>query len=288
MSDVTLSDIVRLNISAEVRVRPLSTRQENFELSGSRDRLESFGFKLTEGGAHISRTIMLKEIMQLLASSPAKASIDDYNRAVVEKNVLGKATETTRQKTFRHLRELYALSPSLPIFSIYRELMKFDPQAAPLLSFLIAWARDPLLRGTTPAILRATFGDRVTGDDVQQALSDAYPHQYSVNNIGKIARNAASSWTQSGHLAGRTKKIRSRVEPRPAEVTFALILGHVGGIAGAQLFSSTWCRLLDLNASEARSLAEQAHRHELITLRAIGSVAEISFPRFQQLLKDFQ
>jgi hypothetical protein len=166
--------------------------------------------------------------------------------------------------------------------------MKFDPQAAPLLSLLIAWARDPLLRGTTPAILRSTFGDRVSSDDLQQALAEAYPHQYSANNIGKISRNAASSWTQSGHLAGRTKKIRSRVDPRPAAVTFALILGHVAGIAGAQLFSSIWCHLLDLNASEARSLAEQAHRLELITLRAISSVAEISFPRFEKFLKDFQ
>jgi hypothetical protein len=287
MSDVTLNDIVRLNISTEGRVRPLSTRQGNFELSGSRNRLESFGFKLTEGGAHISRTIMLKEITQLLASSSAEVGIDDYNRAVVEKNVLGKATETTRQKTFRHLRELYGLSSALPIFSIYRELMTFDSQAAPLLSLLVASARDPLLRTTSPAILGATIGERVMSGDFQQALTEVYPHQYSANNIGKIARNAASSWTQSGHLIGRTKKIRFRVQPRPAAVTFALILGHVGGVAGAHLFTSVWCRVLDLNPSEARSLAEQAHRQELINLRAVGPVVEISFPRFSQFLQGF-
>jgi len=287
MSDVTLGDIVRLNISADVRIRPLSTRQEDFELSGSRNRLESFGFKLTEGGAHISRTIMLKEITRLLAASDAGVNIEDYGRAVVEGNVLGKATETTRQKTFRHLRELYGLSSALPIFSIYRDLMTFDSQAAPLLSLLIAWARDPLLRATTPAILGGIIGERVPTDDFQQVLTDAYPHQYSANNLGKIARNAASSWTQSGHLVGRTKKIRSRVQPRPSAVTFALIMGHVCGVAGAQLFTSVWCRLLDLNSSEARSLAEQAHRQELITLRAVGPVVEISFPRFSQFLKGF-
>jgi hypothetical protein len=165
--------------------------------------------------------------------------------------------------------------------------MKFDPQSAPLLSFLITWARDPLLRATTPAVLDATISDRVTGDDFQQALADTYPHQYSAKNIGKIARNAASSWTQSGHLTGRTKKIRTLVQARPAAVTLALILAHVAGVPGEQLFSSIGCRLLDLNASEARSLAEQAHRQELVTLRAIGSVVEISFPRFRQFLKGF-
>jgi hypothetical protein len=287
MSDVEASDIVPVNIPVESRVKSLSTPQQDFELLENRDRLEAFGFKLTEGGAHISRTIMLKEITRLLASSAAGASIEESSRAVIEENVLGKATETTRQKTFRHLRELYALSSAVPIFSVYRELMKFDPQSAPLLSLLIAWARDPLLRGTTQPILRATFGDRVTGDDLQQALTEAYPNQYSANNIGKIARNAASSWTQSGHLTGRTKKIRSRVQPRPAAVTFGFILGHVGGVADAQLFTSVWCRLLDLSPTEARSLAEQAYRQELLTLRAMGPVVEISFPRFRQFMKGF-
>jgi len=163
--------------------------------------------------------------------------------------------------------------------------MKLDSQSAPLLSVLIAWARDPLLRATTPAISQASFGDSVRSDDLQQALTEAYPHQYSAITIGNVARHAASSWTQSGHLTGRTKKIRSRVQPRPAAVTFALILGHVGGVAGTQLFTCVWCRLLDLNATEARSLAEQAHRQELLTLRAMGSVVEISFPKFREFLK---
>ena len=265
-----------------------SAAQAILGFPSSNRSVESFGFKVSEGGAHISRTIMLSEISRLLATTRPEATMEDYRRAVVDKNVVGKATETTRQKTFRHLRELYALSSKVPIFSVYRQLMKVDPQSGPLLSLLVAWARDPLLRATTPAILRATAGEQVRGDDLQEALTEAYPHQYSSNNIGKIARNAASSWTQSGHLSGRAKKIRSRVQPRAAALTFALILGHVAGADGAQLFSSIWCRLLDLNPSEARSLAEQAHRQELITLKAVGSVVEISFPRFGHFLKGYQ
>jgi len=261
--------------------------QQEFEIPGKADHLESFGFKLKAGGAHISRTIMLTEITRLLKSSNASYGADDYNRAVVEKNFLGKATESTRQKTLRHLRELYGLSSVIPIFSLFRDLMTSDAESGALISLLIAWARDPLLRATTPPILNAIIGDQVASGDLQQALTDVYPHQYSANNISKIARNAASSWTQAGHLTGRTKKIRTRVQPRPAAVTFALILAHVTGISGEQLFSSIWCRLLDLNASEARSLAEQAHRQELLTLRAVGPVVEISFPRFSQFLKGF-
>lgn len=214
---------------------------------------ERFGFKLTDGGAHASRTMMLGDVTRLIATRDAKANIEDYSRAVVEENVLGKATKTTRLETLRRLRELYALSTRYPIFTIYRELMIFDPASAPLLSLLIAWARDPLFQATTPAIVGAAFGSRVTADELQQVLSAAFPHQYSANNLGKIARNAASSWTQSGHLTGRTNKIRTRVDPRPAAVTFALILGNACGVAGVKLFTSVWCRLLDVNPSEARS-----------------------------------
>jgi hypothetical protein len=263
----------------------LSAAQSIFEFPSPDKDLEAFGFKVSEGGAHTSRTIMLKEITRLLASADTRAGTEDYRRLVLSENVLGKRTQTTRQETVRRLRELYALSSKVPIFLLYRELMKLDLQSAPLLSLLIAWARDPLFRATTPAISQASFGESVSSDDLQQSLTEAYPHQYSAITIGNVARHAASSWTQSGHLIGRTKKIRSRVQPRPAAVTFALILGNVGGVAGTQLFTCVWCRLLDLNATEARSLAEQAHRQELLTLRAMGSVVEISFPRFRQFLK---
>lgn len=186
----------------------LSAAQSIFEFPGPRKGIEVFGFKITAGGAHISRTIMLDEVRRVLEVASAEASVDDCRRVVVNDNVLNKATETTRQKTFRHLRELYALSGDVAIFTIYRDLACFDSQSVALLSVLITWARDPLLRATTPAILEATVGDQVTSDYLQQALSDAYPHHYSQNNIAKVSRNAASSWTQSGHLTGRTQKTR--------------------------------------------------------------------------------
>jgi len=288
MADVAVDGILSGLFRVESRVKSLASPQQDLGSPENQSQLEAFGFKFTEGGAHTSRTIMLKEITRLFSSAGIDATDEDYRRLVVVENILGKGTETTRIESLRRLRELYALSHKVPIFAVYRALMKFDPQSAALLSLLITWARDTLLRATTPAILNAAVGVRVTGDDFQQALIEAYPHQYSAKNPAKVARNAASSWTQSGHLTGRTHKIRSRVEPRPTTITFALILGYVGGVAGAQLFSSVWCRLLDLNATEARSLAEQAHRQELLTLRALGSVVEITFPRFQQLLKSRQ
>ncbi|MBI4233817.1 MAG: hypothetical protein HY686_05190 [Chloroflexi bacterium] len=249
--------------------------------------LESFGFKLTPGGVHAARTMMLNEITQLLALLGPSATADDYRRAVVQENALGKPTETSRVKTFRHLHDLYGLSPRMPLFAIYRELVGFDPQSLPLLSLLVAWTRDSLLRVTTPVILASALGATVVAAAWQQALREAFPGHYSSISIASIARNAASTWTQAGHFEGRGQKVRCQVQPRPASLALALLLSNVSGIHGEQAFSSPWCQLLDLTAVQARSLAVQAHREELINLRAIGSVVEIDFPRFSRLLKDY-
>jgi hypothetical protein len=68
----------------------------------------------------------------------------------------------------------------------------------------------------------------------------------------------------------------------------ALILGYVRGLRGEDLLKSIWCRLLDLNSTEVKSLAAQAHREGLLNMRAVGSVVEIDFPRFNQFLEGFQ
>jgi hypothetical protein len=69
----------------------------------------------------------------------------------------------------------------------------------PLLAMQAAWSRDPLLRATTPPVMDASEGERVETATLAQALEAVFPSQYSELNRNKIARNAASSWTQSGH-----------------------------------------------------------------------------------------
>jgi hypothetical protein len=114
-----------------------------------------------------------------------------------------------------------------------------------LLALLVAWSRDPLLRATTQPVMDAWEGEQVEVASLTRALEVAFPNQYSELNRNKIGRNAASSWTQSGHLAGRGKKIRQRIKPTVAAVTMALFLGHIAGYTGAAVFLDPWCRLLD-------------------------------------------
>ena len=184
----------------------------------------------------------------------------------------------------RRLRELYALDEASPIFGLLRKLQGIDQKSLPLLAVQVAWARDPLFRATTTPIIEATEGERVESATLALAIDAAFPGQYSEKSQGQTSRHAASSWTQSGHLVGRAKKVRHRVNPSVTAVTMALFLGDMAGYHGASVFSNPWCRLLDLDADRARSMGFEAHRAGLVTLRAVGDVVELTFP----LLAEFQ
>jgi hypothetical protein len=244
--------------------------------------LEAFGLKFTLGGAHISRTMMLKELSAVLMSLPAGFGTADYRDAIVDRNILGKTTDSTRQKTLRHLRELYGLDESLPIFGTLRKLHAIDPESLSLLAILVSWARDPLLRAASQPVFKVSPGERVEVARLAQALEAAFPNQYSELNRNKIARNAASSWTQSGHLVGRATKIRQEIKPTTVAVTMALFLGHIAGYHGVAVFSNPWCQLLDLEADRARTMGIEAHRAGLLNLRALGEVVELDFPRLAE------
>ena len=245
---------------------------------------QRFGLKFSGGGAHISRTMMLAELGTLFATVSQHSAAADYRRAILQQNVLGKTTDSTRQKSLRHLRELYALDEATPIFGLLRRLHAMDAASLPQLAVQVAWARDPLLRATTPPVMDASEGERVETAAMAEALGAAFPNQYSELNRNKIARNAASSWTQSGHLAGRAKKTRQRIKPTAVAVTMAFFLGDIAGYYGAEVFSNPWCRLLDLSPERGKAMGFEAHRAGLLNLRAVGEVVELSFP----LLAEFQ
>jgi len=256
----------------------------NFSISNDNQQSERFGYKFS-GGAHISKTMMLKEITRLLIDSPIDSTLNDYYNAVVKENILAKSTDSTRRETYNRLRSLYGLDAAIPIFTIYRKLVLSDIQSAPLLSLLVSWVRDPLLRATTQTVYHVNYGDTIKNEAFLDAITKAYPDRYSQSSLGTTSRNCASTWTQSGHLCGKILKVRQRVVARPSSVAFSLLLGHICGIRGEYLFTSPYVKLLDLNPSEARFLASRAHRENLLTYKAIGDIIDISFNQFKPYLE---
>ena len=76
--------------------------------------------------------MMLAELGAVLANVPQGSGAADYREAILQRNVLGKTTDSTRQKSLRHLRELYALDEATPIFGLLRKLHAMDAASLPL------------------------------------------------------------------------------------------------------------------------------------------------------------
>jgi len=243
------------------------------------NQLRNAGFRWGQKGTHTSRTIMLEELRALLANCQPDATRDDYISAVLEDNCLGKRTLATRKLSCQRLSELYALDPEVLLFRVMRRCWYADRGGQALLALLLALARDPLLRTTAPAILRMRPGEELARQQLTDALGRAVYNRLSESTLDKVVRNAASSWTQSGHLKGRGRKIRQRVTPTAATTAFALLLGYLTGTRGTSLFETFWAQVLDAPVGELMRLAMDARRLGFLDLRQSGGVIDVGFSR---------
>ena len=193
--------------------------------------------------------------------------------------MLGKATIATRRWTNQRLGELYALDTRRPIFRVLRRLWLVDVPGRPLLAMLCALARDPLLRSTAPAVLALPAGAELVRSSFLDEIRKAVNSRLNEAVLDKVARNAASSWAQSGHLHGRMRKIRTRVAPTPGCLAMALWLGALEGLGGQALLECHWTRVLDRTGDGLLPVAFEARQLGLIHARAGGGVVEIDVSR---------
>ncbi|MYN66267.1 MAG: hypothetical protein F4X11_14750 [Acidobacteria bacterium] len=237
------------------------------------------GLKFGDKSVHTSRTIMLADLGELLAAVPPEAARADYAAAIIDENVLGKATIATRRWTGQRLGELYALDPRLPIFRVVRRLWSVDLPGRPLLAMLCALARDPLLRSTASAVLALPVGTELVRSRFLDEIRKVVGARLNESVLDKVARNAASSWAQAGHLQGRMRKIRTSVTPTPGSVAMALWLGALEGLGGPALLDCHWTQVLDRAGQDLLPMAFEAKRLGLIHARAGGGVVEINASR---------
>ncbi len=233
------------------------------------------GLRFGDKGTHTSRTIMLAELTDLLAALPDSATRDDYAMAIIDENVLGKNTASTRRLTNQRLGELYGLDPKIPIFRVLRRLWAIDTVGRPLLALLCALGRDPLLRATAPSVLSLNPGEELVRSAFTEAVKMSTGDRLNESILDKVIRNAGSSWVQSGHLEGRVRKIRRRVEPTPGALAFALWLGSLFSIAGKELLTTPWTSVLDRAPGALHDLVLRAKQLRLLQAYIGGDVIEI-------------
>lgn len=242
------------------------------------DLLTQLGFRFGANGSHAARTMMLDELQVLLAAVPQEAPESDYACQVKELNALGKPTKKARELAYRHLVTLYGLDPKLPLFRMFRRLWAADTMAQPVLALVLAIARDPLLAGTQDFILSKNEGQHVSREDLETVLSTSYPDRFSPASLKSFAQNINGTWTSAGYLLGRHRKTRLQPVTTPANVAMCLFMGHLQGMTGQRLFTSSWCKLLPESEQDLEGLANAAYHRGLIIFLNAGGVKEVRFP----------
>lgn len=243
--------------------------------SGAISEAVELGLRYGERGTHTSRTMMLGELDALLHTVSSGSSRPAYTEAIADDNALGKRTVSSRQLTGQRLRELYALDPEVPLFRALRRAWDIDPEGRPLLALLAAAARDPLLRSTAGSVLDLPRGADFDRQRMAEAIRAAVGDRLGASTLDKVVRNAGSSWTQSGHLRGRVKKVRITPRATPATAAFAAWLGYAEGARGEGLLNTRWTRMLDRSRSEILDLMLRARRLDLLDARVGGNITDI-------------
>ena len=238
---------------------------------------ENLGFCNTPFTVHTSRTMMFKELEELLDHSQLATSRKEHIELIIESNILAKPTISSRNKTVRYITGLYSLDINVLVFRILRYFWQSEKNGHALLAFLCAYARDSLLRDVAKVILSISIGSELSLDSIKDELQNKHPGRFSPKTLHSTAQNIASSFQQSGHLSGRKIKIRTNPSVTPANVAYTLLLGYLNGVRGQTLFKSEWAKLLDMSQDRIAHFASQAHRLGWMEFRNIGNVVDISF-----------
>jgi hypothetical protein len=236
--------------------------------------LTRYGFRLTGGGIHQSKTMMLTELGVLLDAYASSGL--PLEHLVLEANVLGKSTGSARRLALQRLRALHGLGLNGPVSGTMRKLWDREPAGRPLMALLNALARDPLLRASADVVLPALRGAEVRWPVIAAHFDMLYPGRFSPKMAKSLSQNCASTWTQSGHLRGKVSKRRALATATPASGAFAALIATVAGFGGPALLGSPWMAALDLPPDQLLALLRQAAAMGLARVRSAGDVVEIA------------
>lgn len=238
----------------------------------------NFGIDLERAGIHTRRTIMYNDLEQLLDySENLDLSYNAYRELIVNENCLGKNSVKTRTLSFQYLADTYLLNQDIIMFRALLYFWKRD-DAHSQLAMLCAYNRDALFRMVTPYILSLPEGAQLQKVNVEEYIESKQPDRFSQSTLESTVRNLNSSFTQAGHLQGRVKKIKTRLEATAGSVAYALLIGYIQGLRGEMLLNSEYMKLLECTFEQAVGLATEASQKGWMIFKKVGNVIEVSFP----------
>jgi hypothetical protein len=240
------------------------------------------GFYFGSSGAHAGRSLMLEDLDVLLRRMPKPLTRAACRTAIIEQNLLAKATYNNRDHVNRRMGQLYALDDSVCLFRNFYRLWELDPASLALSALLLALARDGLLRATTSVVINASLGTELDRKEFAAVLDGHLAGRMSKETLQHAVSNILRTWQATGHvttaLPGRRQ--RSAMTAGPGAMAFALFLGWLEGARGENLFRTSWAQVLDRSMADCIELATVAARRGMLDFLNAGGVMELRFPGY--------
>lgn len=241
--------------------------------------LKNYEIDLDRAGIHTRRTIMFDDLQKLLEYSDLEdVSKEQYREYVVDQNCLSKKSQKTRELSYQYLCDTYLLDNNILLFKALHYFWKRDDKSHTQLAFLCAYHRDALLRLVTPFILDLGENAPYNKLNLEEYIEQKQPGRFSQRTLESTVRNLSSSFSQSGHLDGRVKKTKVKIEATSSSVAYALFIAYLHGYRGEQLFKNDIFKLLECSYEHATELASEGAMKGWFIFKRIGSVIEVSFP----------
>lgn len=240
------------------------------------EELKAYGFNESVRSVHSSRTMMLSELELVMQNVNSEITPDSVREAILEQNILGKATQSGRRNTATKLISLYAFDATEPLFRSFALLWSQSDYSRPALGLLLAMSRDKILRTTGMPICQAEVGSHVTKESLYKCLASSFSSKYAETTLQSTTRNVLSSWRQSGHIQGESPITRVKCHSDYLAFSFAAYIAYLRGLRGQNLLNSFWIRVLDFEPAELSNAITESHRRGLITTRKVGSIVEIT------------
>lgn len=235
-----------------------------------------FGFSSNRSGAHLSRSMMLTEISALLPKLHFY-TFEESRSKILDENILGKTTFSSRQKTLRNLTDLYTLDGKFTLFRVMGQFAALATESVPQLGLVLSFCRDDQLRTSFSLIEKLKLGETLPLATMMDHFERKWPDRFSAAMKTSLSQNVNTTWTVSGHLSGRVKKIRTMPVPTLAGVTFAMLAGYLYGLRGYALIDSIFAKLVSCNREEIFPLLQMASIRGWCRFRQAGGVIDIDF-----------
>jgi hypothetical protein len=232
-----------------------------------------------------TRASLYSELRSLLTAVAGAPSREQYRRAVIEDNVLGRGTRAAREKAWKELAARYGFDGTSAIFRAYLEEYRRATSEADhaLTSYLLFAVRDRLVRdlGTewlyeylraAPAELRPV--------DVLAFLASREPEHpeiaaWSASSRANIAVHYLSALKEFGLARGGRRKLTIRPSPGAPPVRFLLRALLLSGATELAAVESPLFRLLGLSLEDTVALLSQLTAASALRCRIQGDVVDL-------------